>query len=116
MKTRVDERVAERLQWEDWESLLKQAVRFAKKRIGCRRWRGVKDGVLPEGQDAEGVASEAVAAMLGGKCRLAPGWTRERLEGALEREVEREVRRLNGLKEASGARSEWGGESGGDGR
>jgi hypothetical protein len=50
---------------------------------------------------------EAMAAMLDGRCRLALGWTRERLEGALEREVEREVRRLNGLKEASGARSEW---------
>jgi hypothetical protein len=63
--------------------------------------------VLPEGHDAESVASEVAVRMLLGECRLALGWTRERLTRELERLVSNEVRRLNGLKEASRMRSEW---------
>jgi hypothetical protein len=107
MKKWVDERAGERLLWEDWGSLLKHATRHARKRIGCRHWRGDRDGVLPEGQDAEGVAAAAAAAMLGGKCRMVLGWTRERVEKVLEQHVEREVHRLNSLKEAAVTRSEW---------
>jgi hypothetical protein len=63
--------------------------------------------MLPEGQDAEGVAAAAAAAMLGGSCRMVLGWTRKRVESMLEQQVEREIHRLNSLKEAAATRSEW---------
>jgi hypothetical protein len=62
---------------------------------------------LPEGQDANGVAAEAITAMLDGRCRLAIGWTWQRLQRELERLVSQEVRRLHGLTEAAWMRSEW---------
>ena len=109
LPSRVRDWVLERLQWEDWKELLKHARLFAKGQIRGRRWRGVKFGgrVLPEGHDAESVASEAAAAMLPGECRLALGWTWERLTRELERLVSNEVRRLHALKETREMRNEW---------
>lgn len=63
--------------------------------------------MLPEGFDANSVASEVVMVALQGKARLAPGWTRERLMNELKRKVSNEVRRLHKLKERGKVRSEW---------
>ena len=100
----------ERLRWENWETLRPEAVETAKREIGRRRWRGARGGVLPEGHDAQGVASEAIRQMLSGETVLKPGWTRSRLTGELKRLVRSLVRRLHRLKEAGTTRSEWEGE------
>lgn len=106
-KLRPEERVQSRLGWEDWETLLPELVRYARREIRRRRWRGWRSGVLPEGYDANGVAAEVIVSALRGKARLAPGWTRERLMRELERKVSNEVRRLHKLQEACRTRSEW---------
>ena len=63
--------------------------------------------MLPQGFDANSVASEVVMAALQGEARLAPGWTRERLMKELKRKVSNEVRRLHKLKETQSVRNEW---------
>ena len=78
-KGAAKEGVQKRLGWEEWETLLPELIEFAKGEIRRRRWRGSPFGVLPEGFDANSVASEVVQAALQGEARLAPGWTRERL-------------------------------------
>src|SRR6266567_368989 len=107
MESRNTERLRKAMYWEDWARLLPQAVRFAEGQIGRRYWRGKKGGVLPEGHDANSVASGVIEGMLAGKCRIALGWTRERFEREMERRISNEVRRLAALTEASGTRSEW---------
>jgi hypothetical protein len=103
----VEEAVQKRLRWENWEELLPELVRFAGREIACRRWRGSKAGVLPEGFDANSVASEVVMAALQGRASITLGWTRERLMNELKRKVRHEVRRLHKLKERAAVRSEW---------
>lgn len=103
----VQEGVQARLRWEDWSTLLPELITFASAEIAKRRWRGAKSGVLPEGFDANGVASEVVMVALQGKARIAPGWTRERLLNELKRKLSHEVRRLHKLKERAAVRSEW---------
>src|SRR3954470_18115964 len=76
--SRVEAWTREGLYSEDWAKLLPRAVRYAEQQIARRYWRGQKGGVLPRGFDANNVASEVIAGMLQGKCRLALGWTRER--------------------------------------
>src|ERR1041384_8179179 len=99
--------VKSRLCCEDWETLLTELIGFAKQEIRRRRWRGKRSGVLPQGYDANGVATEVIAKALRGEAGLAPGWTRERLLAALQRKVSHEVRRLHKLIEAGAVRSEW---------
>ncbi|HWX21138.1 MAG TPA: hypothetical protein VN578_14660 [Candidatus Binatia bacterium] len=106
-KVTPEEWVQSRLRWEDWGSLLLELAAFAKREIRRRRWRGQRSGVLPEGYDANSVASEVITSALEGKARLAPGWTRDRLMRELERKVSNEVRRLHKLQEAGRIRSEW---------
>jgi hypothetical protein len=106
-RLRPEERVLERLQWEDWESLVKEAVAFAGTEIRRRKWRGSRKGVLPEGNDANSVVAEAVGRLLARKGRLVLGWTRERLQKELDRLDGNEIRRLASLKEASAPRDEW---------
>jgi hypothetical protein len=103
----AEEWVQKRLRWEDWETLLPELIECAKGEIARRRWRGSKVGVLPEGFDANSVASEVVMRALQGEARLAPGWTRERLVKELMRKVSNEVRRLHKLMETRAMRSEW---------
>src|SRR6266436_6752351 len=103
----VQKWVRERLEWEDWERLLKATEMFAKQQIRRRWWRGRKGGVLPEGQDASSIAAEVAIKLLSGKGRLAPGWTRERLQKELNRLASNEIRRLYGLKETKLMRNEW---------
>jgi hypothetical protein len=87
---RNGEMVLERLGWEDWSQLLADMVRYAEEQMR-RRMPGCENGlVLAGGHDANDVASEAVAEVLAGKCRVALGWTRSRLEAELERRVCRE--------------------------
>jgi hypothetical protein len=107
IKQRPEEWVKTNLRWEDWETLLPELVIFARQEIRKRRWRGGRSGVLPEGYDANGVASEVIAAALRGESRLVLGWTRERLMRELERRVSNEVRRLHKLQETRKMRSEW---------
>jgi len=52
------------LKEEDLQSLLTQALFFANERVNCFRWRGSLGGVLPDGYDAEAIASEAVSELL----------------------------------------------------
>ena len=97
----------ERLRWEDWESLLAHTAGFAQKQVS-RRWGSGQNGlVLAGGHDARSVASEAIAEVLAGNGRLAVGWTRQRLEAELERQVNRELRRVSSRIETSVAVSEW---------
>ena len=95
------------MEWEDWERLLKATEVFAKGQIRRRWWRGRKGGVLPEGHDASSIAAEVAIKLLGGRGRLAPGWTRERLQKELNRLASNEIRRLYGLKETELMRNEW---------
>ena len=103
----MQEHIQRRLQWEDWETLLPELIAFANGEIRRRRWRGSQSGVMPEGFDANSVASEVVMAALQGRARIVPGWTRERLMNELKRKVSNEVRRLHKLKERGAMRSEW---------
>jgi len=48
----------------DWQLLLKQTERFARRKIGRSSWRGQEKGVLPGGYDATSIAAEAVADFL----------------------------------------------------
>ena len=104
MNCKVQGWVKERL---DWKTLLKATEMFAKGQIRRRWWRGRKGGVLPEGQDASSIAAEVAIKLLSGKGRLAPGWTRERLQKELNRLASNEIRRLYGLKETELMRNEW---------
>ena len=79
------QRTQERLRWEDWEALRKQALEFAAKEIRKRKWRGAADGMLPERLGAEDLADYAISEMLCGRAKLALGWVRARLAGELER-------------------------------
>ncbi len=106
-KESVKEGVQRRLRYEDWETLLPELIEFAKGEMWRRKWRGSKSGVLPEGFDANSVASEVVMAALQGEARLAPGWTRQRLMKELKRKTSNEVRRLHKLMETRAVRSEW---------
>jgi hypothetical protein len=63
--------------------------------------------VLPEGYDANSIASEVIDRALRGKARLVRGWTLERLEKELQRLVSNEVRRLHKRMETRVMRSEW---------
>ncbi len=107
MNSKVQMWIKERLEWEDWKTLLKATEMFAKGQIRRRWWRGRKGGVLPEGQDASSIAAEVAIKLLSGKGRLAPGWTRERLQKELNRLASNEIRRLYGLKETELMRNEW---------
>ncbi len=107
MNCKVQGWVKERLEWEDWKTLLKATEMFAKGQIRRRWWRGRKGGVLPEGQDASSIAAEVTIKLLSGKGRLAPVWTRERLQNELNRLASNEIRRLYGLKETKLMRNEW---------
>jgi len=107
IKESVAKGIQKRLRWEDWETLLPELIEFAKGEIRRRKWRGSRSGVLPQGFDANSVASEVVMVALQGKARLTLGWTRERLMNELKRKVSNEVRRLHKLKEAQSIRSEW---------
>jgi len=99
--------VTSRLQWEDWESLGRDAVEFAKQELRRRRWRGARGGVAPRGHDAQTIAWEMIGEMVQGKSRLVAGWTRERLLKELERLISGKVRLLNSLKETKAVRNEW---------
>jgi len=48
----------------DWQLLLTQTERFARRKIGRSSWRGQEKGVLPGGYDATSIAAEAVADFL----------------------------------------------------
>ena len=61
------------MRWEIWEELRPEAVEAAKREIGRRRWRGARGGVLPEGHDTQGVASEAIRQVLNGETLLKAG-------------------------------------------
>jgi hypothetical protein len=106
-KLRPEEWVQSRLRWEDWATLRPEAVAFAREAIRRRKWRGSRGGVLPEGYDAEAVVNQVIEEMLEGKCRLAVGFTRERVADELKRLVGQKVRVLHRLKEAGAVRSEW---------
>src|SRR6266446_6715998 len=47
-----------------WQILFTQAFLFATKYINRLRWRGTFGGVLPDGDDAESIAAQAVADFL----------------------------------------------------
>lgn len=106
-KVTNEEWLQTRIRWENWELLQKDTITFARSELRRRRWRGARSGVLPKGYDAETVAGDAITEMLEGRCRLALGFTRERVQKELERLVKDRIRRLHGLKEASAVRSEW---------
>jgi hypothetical protein len=113
----LEEQAAERMnsgEWvqrglrlEDWKVLAAELVDFARGELARRRWRGAQGGVVPGGYDADSVATEAIAQLLGGRCRLGPGFTREALKRELERLAGEKVRLLHRLKEAAGTRGEW---------
>ena len=99
--------VKSRLQWEDWESIGREAVLIARNEVRRRRWRGSSGGVLPRGYDAEAVAWEVIEEVVQGHGRIVPGWTRERLVKEIARLISGRVRLLCSLKETSLMRNEW---------
>ena len=111
-KVTPEEWVHSRLRWEDWEALRREAVAIARGAIRRRKWRGRRGGVLPEGYDAEGIANQAIEEIMEGKCRMAVGFTRERVVAELKRLVSQRVRVLHRLKEAKAVRGEWDGVDG----
>lgn len=106
-RLRPEERTLERLRWENWERLVREGIEFAEGQIRSRKWRGSREGVLPEGHNAESIVAEAARVLLSGKGRLVYGWTWERLQGEFHRVIGNEIRRLHKLKEASAVRDEW---------
>ena len=102
-----EEWVQERLRWEDWERLMSEAIEFAKRELGRRKWGGKSRGVLPGGYDAESVASEAIGELLSGKGRVAAGFVPERVTRELKRLVRQVIRGLQRRREASLTVSEW---------
>jgi hypothetical protein len=99
----------ERVRFENWEQLMKEALVTAKGEVDRRCWRGGRGGVLPRGYDVESVAAEAARMMLNGEARLALGWTWTRIRRELRRVVRRLVEGLHRLKETETTRSEWDG-------
>ena len=106
-RLRPEERARERLRWEDWESVRREAVSFAENEIRRRKWRGEYKGVVPGGVDAEDVANQVIAEVLSSTGRIALGLTRSRLLLELKRLISGRVRVLHGRKETSLVRSEW---------
>jgi hypothetical protein len=104
-KLRPNEWIKKRLLWEDWETLMPEAVELAKGEL--KRRLGGRARVLPGGYDAESVAGEAVADLLAGKRQIAPGWTRERLMRQLGRVIRGKIRALELRKETAVTRGEW---------
>ncbi|HWX20494.1 MAG TPA: hypothetical protein VN578_11400 [Candidatus Binatia bacterium] len=107
VKLKPAEWVQSRLRWEDWQTLRPEAIAFAKLEIRRRKWRGRRGGVVPDGYDAESVANQVIEEMMSGKCRLAMGFTRERVVAELKRLVSQRVRVLHRLKETQTTRNEW---------
>ena len=99
--------VQSRLRWEDWETLGREAAAFAASELRRRRWRGKRSGVVPSGYDARGIASQAIAELLSGNCRLAAGFTHEAVNRELARLIRQKIRQLHRLAEAKSMRSEW---------
>jgi DNA-binding CsgD family transcriptional regulator len=106
-RLRPEERARERLRWEDWESVRREAVSFAENEIRRRKWRGEYQGVVPGGLDGEDVANQVMAEVLSGKGRIAQGLVKSRLLLELKRLISGRVRVLHGRKETSLVRSEW---------
>jgi hypothetical protein len=106
-RLRPGERIRERLQWEDWEGLRREATVVAAEEIKRRRWRGARDGVLPGCLGAEDVAGQVIAEVLEGKGRLTAGLAGPKLTAELGRLVRQKIRLLHRLKEAPRVRSEW---------
>ena len=94
----------ERRQGLAWKRFLKRARQYARQRLGLVRWRGVEDGVPPDGYDAESVAMEAV--MVAGREReeAGKGWRRDWRRVA--REIIRIVDQLRHRQEVSRMSSE----------
>jgi len=84
---------------EDWRLLGERVVRIAETQIKGLRWRGMKEGVLPDGADAKGIANEAVAEVFRGSITLRVPYTPEELEGEFQRLVHQQVDRLHRRKE-----------------
>lgn len=103
----VREWVQWHLEMENWETWIRKGVQMAAREVGRRKWRGEGGGVLPDGYDAESLASEAIKELLHGHPHLAPGFTPERLGRELERLIRQKVRLLHRRKETSALRSEW---------
>ena len=101
------ELLLQRLGWEDWETVRRETVEFAKGEIRRRKWRGARKGVLPDGCDAEDVTENAISELVTGKGRLAVGWVRSRLVEELRRLVRQKVRLLHRRREVSAMRGEW---------
>lgn len=87
---------------ENWEILLKRLTLYSDTRVRRLRWRGVHDGVLPDGYDASGIAAEAISDLLSGKHpwrRQGSSYTQEELWHELMRLASQLVRKLWGWAE-----------------
>ena len=84
---------------EDWETLAERIVKITEARIKGLRWRGTKEGVLPDGCDAKTIANEAVAELFAGNVKLGVPYTPQELEGEFRRLVQQQVNRLHQRKE-----------------
>jgi len=84
---------------EDWQLLFDRVVRIAEAQSNWLRWRGSKEGVMPDGNEAKSIANEAIGELFAGNCRLGMPYTREELEKEFERLVHQQVDRLHRRKE-----------------
>src|SRR6267378_831041 len=65
---------------EDWQLLFDRVVRIAETQSNWLRWRGSKEGVMPDGNEAKSIANEAIGELFAGNCRLGMPYTREELD------------------------------------
>jgi hypothetical protein len=88
---------------EVWATLTKRLIAYAVVLIRGRRWRGSHGGVPPDGQTAQSIAADAVAALFGGTDWQPTGnpYSRQELEFELMRIVRNIIRNLERRKENS---------------
>jgi hypothetical protein len=75
----------------EWQILFQQTALYAAGRLNRLRWRATYQGILPDGFDAESIASEALLELLK---QLENRQRSQRSQIALRRELERLVRKV----------------------
>src|ERR1051326_7887073 len=83
-----------RITHNQWCSLLHKTTLYARAHISRWYWRGSLGGILPDGFDAESVASEAIAGFLR-NCRQPNRLAPSQIQRDLERRVRRIINRLH---------------------
>jgi hypothetical protein len=93
---------------EDWDLLYKQLLVFAQSQLNRLMWRGSKQGLLPDGHDANTIASDAIAQVYAGESKLlAAPYAPAELQDELKRPVTNQLHNLYRRKENLKVRNEF---------